>query len=289
MIDYDLIVVDEASMLPLWLFERLVSYGVPLLLVGDHGQLPPVSDGNEPDVGIMDDPDVRLEKIHRQAETNEIIATTRYIRENGGLPADLKDSEHIRVVDERQAQELLRKLYATEQLEDIATLVHANWERKLWNQHARNARGLSGSSIVRGDQVICLRNRNGILFNGMRGVVESDPVDRDLWASAKFYFPDDDLDVSGWMLKEQLSKERERTFSNPLEVEEATGFRPKPFERAGLLLDYGYALTVHKMQGSQAKHIFFSPRGSKHMGEQEYTRWCYTGASRAISNLYILR
>jgi exodeoxyribonuclease V len=286
-LDYDLIVVDEASMVRLGIFQHLLSYQVPILLVGDHGQLPPVNDGTEADIGLMDEPDVRLDQIHRQAEGNEIITLSRFVRENGDLPLDLEDSKHVRVVDAAGARELLGKLYAKEPVENVATLVYTNWERKLWNQYARTARGISGELPVRGDQIICLRNTQGILFNGTRGVVETDPVDRDLWSSAKFYFPDDDLEVSGWMLKEQLT--REKTFHNPIEVEEVTGFRPRPFDRTGLLLDYGYALTVHKCQGSQMKHVLFAPRVSSMMSEGEYARWAYTGVTRATERLYVVR
>lgn len=286
-LEYDLIVVDEASMVRVSIFQHLLAYGVPILLVGDHGQLPPVNDGTEADIGLMDEPDVRLDKIHRQAEGNEIITLSRYIRENGDFPPDLADSKHVRVTDAAGAQERLRQLYVKEPVGNVATLVYTNWERKLWNQYAREARGITGDLPVRGDQVICLRNTQGILFNGTRGIVETDPVDRDLWASARFHFPDDELEVTGWMLKEQLVQEK--TFNNPLQVEEATGFRPRPFIRVGLLLDYGYALTVHKMQGSQAKHVVFAPRISSMMSEGEYARWAYTGVTRASDTLTIVR
>jgi exodeoxyribonuclease V len=286
-LEYDLIVVDEASMVRVGIFQDLMAYGVPILLVGDHGQLPPVNDGTEADIGLMDEPDVRLDKIHRQAEGSEIITLSRYIRENGDFPADLANGKHVSVVNAHEAQELLAKLYAEEPVESVATLVYANWERKLWNQNARQARGIADPLPVRGDQIICLRNTQGILFNGTRGVIESDPVDRGLWASAKLFFPDDELGAEGWMLKEQFVQER--TLHNPTQVEEATGFFPRPFDRAGLLLDYGYALTVHKCQASQMRHVIFIPRVSGRMTESEYARWAYTGATRASERLYVVR
>ena len=42
-IDFDLIIVDEASMVDQKIWEDLKSYGVPIIAVGDHGQLPPIS------------------------------------------------------------------------------------------------------------------------------------------------------------------------------------------------------------------------------------------------------
>ena len=52
--------------------------------------------------------------------------------------------------------------------------------------------------------------------------------------------------------------------------------------------DYGYALTVHKAQGSQAKRVVvFEERFSK-MDDQTYARWLYTAVTRAEQELYII-
>ena len=59
-----LIVIDECSMVDETLGRDLMSFGTPILVLGDPGQLPPVSGG-----GFFTDhePDVLLETIHRQA------------------------------------------------------------------------------------------------------------------------------------------------------------------------------------------------------------------------------
>jgi exodeoxyribonuclease-5 len=41
-VERDLIIVDEASMVDKAIWDDLLSFGVPILAVGDHGQLPPV-------------------------------------------------------------------------------------------------------------------------------------------------------------------------------------------------------------------------------------------------------
>jgi exodeoxyribonuclease-5 len=64
----DLIVIDEASMVDETIWFDLQSYGIPIVAVGDHGQLPPVR-GN---FNLMQDPQIKLEKIHRQNEGNPI-------------------------------------------------------------------------------------------------------------------------------------------------------------------------------------------------------------------------
>ena len=60
-----LIIVDECSMVDAELGRDLLSFGVPLLVLGDPAQLPPIQGG-----GFFTDaePDAMLTEVHRQAE-----------------------------------------------------------------------------------------------------------------------------------------------------------------------------------------------------------------------------
>lgn len=60
-IDADLIVLDEASMVDKDIWKDLLSYDIPILVVGDHGQLPPIGENN---FSLMKNPDIKLETIH---------------------------------------------------------------------------------------------------------------------------------------------------------------------------------------------------------------------------------
>lgn len=75
-IDAELVIVDEASMLNLYHVQDLEALAPKVLYVGDHGQLEPI--GRDP--GIMRNPDIRLEKIHRQAEKSSIIQFAHHVR-----------------------------------------------------------------------------------------------------------------------------------------------------------------------------------------------------------------
>ncbi|MBT4124189.1 MAG: ATP-binding domain-containing protein, partial [Candidatus Pacebacteria bacterium] len=56
----------------------------------------------------------------------------------------------------------------------------------------------------------------------------------------------------------------------------------------GDLFDFGYALTVHKAQGSQAKKaIVFEERFPK-MDDQMWKKWLYTAVTRAEEELFIV-
>src|ERR1700741_4644410 len=65
-----LIIIDECSMVDAELGRDLMSFGVPLLVLGDPAQLPPIQGG-----GFFTDakPDAMLTEVHRQAQGDPIL------------------------------------------------------------------------------------------------------------------------------------------------------------------------------------------------------------------------
>jgi len=82
-LDTDLIIVDEASMVDSNIWMDLLSYKIPIVAVGDHGQLPPIN-GN---FNLMANPQLLLTEIHRQAKNNPIIQVSIHARNTGVIPA----------------------------------------------------------------------------------------------------------------------------------------------------------------------------------------------------------
>ena len=78
----DLIVIDECSMVDEELGRDLLSFGQPVLVLGDPAQLPPVKGGGFFTEG---EPDVMLTEVHRQAKDNPIIHLSMMVREGGRL------------------------------------------------------------------------------------------------------------------------------------------------------------------------------------------------------------
>ena len=72
-----LIVIDECSMVDAELGRDLKSFGVPLLVLGDPAQLPPIQGGG---FFTEAEPDAMLTEVHRQAEDNPIIRLSMDIR-----------------------------------------------------------------------------------------------------------------------------------------------------------------------------------------------------------------
>lgn len=260
---YGLIIVDEASMVDDGMLRDLRSYGVPILAVGDHGQLPPVGGTGS----LMRSPDLRLEKIHRQAEGNPIIALSKMIREEGRLPESMPPNDAVTFGRLRQVDALTEERYADatpERLLEMGLVCYTNRRRLGLNTAVRRARGTAriGRELPRkGEHVVCLRNikaQNGRppVANGMRGVLVSDAGPKAIFnrhgqkvgeSEAQIVgsvaFPEDEIDAAEYeMLRAQFG--REKTFSSPEELARETGLHS--FQMAGALFDFGWAMTVHK-------------------------------------------
>lgn len=297
--NYGLIIVDEASMVDDTMLRDLREYGVPILAVGDHGQLPPVGGSGS----LMKAPHLRLEKIHRQAEGNPIIALSKIIRETGRIPDDMPDSEAVRFGRLQFVKQIIEERYAdasAARLLEMGLAVYTNKLRCGLNLAVRRVRCRSmqlGPPRV-GEHVVCLRNikEHGgqpPVANGMRGVLQSDAV----WKQEKIgesethlvgsiSFPEDEIGALDYeMFAPQFN--REKTFSSPEELARETGIRS--FQKIGNLFDFGYAMTVHKMQGSQFDDLVVCAERPPVVSDDDYRRWAYTAVTRAASKLTVLR
>lgn len=290
--DYDLIVTDESSMIPQEMLEDICRHGVPLLAVGDHGQLPPVMGSGE----LMKHPDLKLERIHRQAEGNPIIRLAHTVRETGRLMHGPRSSitntgssgmgAAVRFVQKDRIQDVLKSAYAEAKSPlDVAVLCWMNKTRVRLNSEARKARGISGPPQV-GDVMLCLKNYPPV-FNGMRGIVTAakgeghHPWHLDL----DIEFPEESVPADIFnVCVSQIN--RERPFSS-LEEFAKIGIEVERFFDAGQLFDFGYAMTVHKMQGSGVPHVVLY-MDREESSTDDFRRWAYTAATRASERLTIL-
>jgi len=230
------------------IFKDLSSYGIDILAIGDHGQLPPI-DGK---FSLMQKPHLRLEKIHRQAKDNPIIQLSMQVRERGKIPRDYKSNEHVKIVRKREYIDFLREIYTKSQdpveLLDNAILCYKNNTRCKFNIMARNmVFGTMNTTPLANDLVICLRNagkRKQPLYNGFRGYLMNGAEDEGDFYSAKINFPFEGFETSADnLLKYQFGFAK--TFSSFSELE-SFGMEIKHWKEVGLLFDFGYAMTVHK-------------------------------------------
>jgi len=273
-IKYDLIVVDEASMVDGEIWDDLSSYQIPIIAVGDHGQLPPIR-GN---FNLMKKPDLKLEEIHRQEQNNPIIQLSRTARRCGKIPA-LGFGPKVWKMrrGNYQAQEKIEELLANYNENTLVICGYNNTRIKL-NDFIRQKLGFEFPTPQAGDRVICLRNNHekGI-YNGQLGkLLFIEKKDKD-WYQVEIKMDNEKELYGGLIAVEQFNcsqpmnftKERKRTIK-------------------GDLFDFGYALTVHKAQGSQAKRVILFEERFSQMNDEQWRRWLYTAVTRAEEELYII-
>ena len=155
----DLIIIDECSMVDEELGRDLLSFGKPVLVLGDPAQLPPVKGG-----GFFTDaePDFMLTEIHRQAADNPIIRLSMAIREGEAFD---EQSDECRLVSKQE-------ITTEEIMEADQILVGANRTRKRYNERLRELHGHTDPSPEAGEKLVCLRNnkKKGLLNGGMWSV-----------------------------------------------------------------------------------------------------------------------
>lgn len=284
----DLIIIDEASMVDEYIWNDLLSYKIPMVAVGDHGQLPPIRGS----FNLMNKLNIKLEEIHRQARQNPIINVSILARQNGEIPVD-HFSAQVFKVDRTAADtnEIVNELLESYNHETLV-LCGLNSTRTRLNQHIRSTKDFHFPQPDVGDRVICLRNNHKKnIYNGMLGTISSieevsysneellslgldDEVDTDTFRNyyVKIGLDDEVFSYEGTIAGEQFNQSS--TLKNV----------PRTID----LYDFGYAITVHKAQGSQAKRvILFEERFSK-MSDEDWRRWLYTAVTRAEEELYIV-
>lgn len=271
--EYDLIIVDEASMVSRDIWEDLLSFKKPILAVGDHGQLPPV----EGKFNLMVSPILRLEEIYRQERGNPIITISELARKYGEIP-DMEYGQGIKKFgrENEDVQEFLSEKLGSYDGDTMVLVGYNNTRNKL-NEGIRQLLEFESTKPEVQDRVICLRNNAELgIFNGMLGNIQS--IEKVSVANMLDYYQADIL-FDG----------EDEVFHLPISIEQFG--QKETLRNVGRdinLFDFGYALTVHKAQGSQAERvILFEERFSK-MDDDMWRRWLYTGVTRAISELYII-
>lgn len=258
-----LVIVDECSMVDEGLGRDLQSFGKPVLVLGDPAQLPPVKGG-----GFFTDgaPDVMLTEVHRQAADNPIIKMSMLVREGGRLARGAYGESRVISRDELETGAVT----AADQL-----LVGLNRTRRSYNRRMRELFGRDGEFPVPGDKLVCLRNdkTKGLLNGGIWFVKTTARTRKKKLALT--VVPEDD--PAGKTVRIGVLPE----FFQGLEESLAPQTRRESDE-----FDYGYALTVHKAQGSQWDHVVLFDES--YAFREHRNRWLYTGITRAAKRLTIV-
>jgi exodeoxyribonuclease-5 len=266
--DVSLIIVDEASMVNAELAQDLLSFGIRILIIADPMQLPPVSGEGH---FMQYHPDVMLNEVHRQALNSPILRLATDVRQGKRL---WKKGRHDGLV-------ITDGLYSRDGLDFEVVLVGTKETKNHWNRKLRRHRGFLGANeTYREPQVdevvVCLRNDYRLcdeIFNGQQWRVHWVAHDKVVTRQG-FTIP---------ILRLSLRNDTGRT--------EVRG-DPRCFNGGtdwvrGLQdFDFGYALTVHKSQGSEWDKVLLV---NEARAFQRWSReWLYTAITRASKHLTII-
>ena len=260
----DLIVIDECSMVDEELGRDLLSFGKPVLVLGDPAQLPPVKGG-----GFFTDaePDVMLTEVHRQAADNPIIHLSMKVREGGRL--DYGVYGESRVI--RRAEIDQKAVMACDQV-----LVGLNRSRRSYNTRIRELLGLLDPMPSAGEKLVCLRNdRSKGLLNGGTWLIDGLRQPRGDYIRMDVK-PEDDS------RRKTVEVQVLRAF-----FEGAEDALPYSIRRDSDEFTYGYALTVHKSQGSQWDDVVLFDES--YAFREHRARWLYTGLTRAAEKILVVK
>ena len=291
-IEYQVVVVDEVSMVPMEMMKQLFSYeGVYIICLGDPFQLPPIDKNS--DNHLLDTPHIFLDEVMRQALDSDIIRLTM----------DIRNNKSFTNFQGRDVQIFNREELSTGMLLWADQILSAtNATRVDMNTHVRNLLGRN-EAPEDGDKLICLRNywdkeaKNGdFLVNGTIGYI------RNTYSSfnvlPNFYggqtikviyadfISETDADYGNLQMdtKEILTGERcldNRTIYRLSNSRKYKSLVPMEFT-------YGYCITAHKAQGSQWDKVLVLEERFP-FNKEEHARWLYTSCTRASERLVLVR
>lgn len=286
-LDCDLIVVDEGSMVTGDLWKDLLSYRVPIIVCGDHGQLPPV--GSK--FNLLLDPDYILKEIHRQALENPIVKLTLDIRRKGYIDPGVHGPNVFKLDwnNHPACQKTFNKIDWVQAVKNTIILCGFNKTRVNLNKVVRGKLDYKLEEPYPGERVICLQNNHETgVKNGQLGTavwfyperkrlydltVEMDGFEGDLYQCLCYQ------DAFGKPTYDQFMDFDYKTYMPIL--------REKKIQRIDLF-DFGYAITVHKSQGSEWDRVILFEQRNQYQSDQEYARWLYTAATRAKEKLFVI-
>lgn len=261
-----LIVVDERGMVNDQILADILSFGIPVIMTGDHNQLPPVF-GRASD---LDCPDFVLTKIMRQAEGDPIVYLSQCILK--GIPLEYGMYGKSKVVSHHPVDQSLITDY------DVI-LCGKNKTREELNDTIReNILHFQGRKPMLGDKIICRQNDwsemlNGIyLTNGLVGTI-TDIDYCSLYRNIVY------LDFQPDFMEESFTK-----LSIDYKYMKADWKERKDFGFTKLSkFEYAYALTVHLSQGSEYPRVLYIDEPFHDPDTQR--RLQYTAITRAMDQI----
>ena len=304
------VIVDEASMIGReeWSHIEDAPFWVQWLFVGDPAQLPPVNEEPSP---ALDVPGPTLETIHRQAADNPILELATKIRTgaDGRFGSKFEDGKGVAVTRNREEfLDSVLRTFDTEAFAEDATharmLAYRNKTVRRYNREIRAERyGADADRFVEGEWLV---GTETWFHDGVQRLTNSEEV-RVKKATVDTFEADDQSEWIVWELKvrtpgrgltrtvhvlhedeferyeERLERRREKAQDDPSKWDRFFELREQ-FAR----VDYAYATTVHRAQGSTYDTVFVDHRDVRVCRGDERDALLYVAVTRPSRRLALL-
>lgn len=303
--------------------------GNKLMLIGDTAQLPPVHFDRSPALDVRNLESYNricytceLTEVMRQAAESGVLRNATQLRHLQATPSEhpsIELSEDvIRLTDGYEIEEALNNAN-NDGVEHVVVVVRSNKRANLYNRQIRSRVHWREDRLATGDYLMIVRNnyfwlpsksKAGFLANGdivevleMRNEIELHGLS---FVDVTLRLPDlpdeppfesklmlDVLDIDGPSLDRESSQRlyesvMEDYMDIPQKGKRMEAVKNDPFLNA-LQVKFAYAVTGHKAQGGQWKHVFIEqpwlPEGEVDL---EYQRWLYTAFTRSYDKVYLL-
>jgi len=271
------VIIDEYSFVDEKILKDLRSFKKKILYTGDFFQLPPINGENE----IQKSTNYFLTDIVRQAKDNPIIKYATIVREGGRLETGIYESKDdmLFATISRNHPKIDELLLRYDQV-----LCGTNKFRHMLNSTIRNGLGYSGMLPNPGEKLICLKNNRELnMFNGQ--MFEN-----------KFINFKDEFEINGHRITDiDLGVNEESYISKEIFYEKSSKLKDLwsiyredySIIKRTLFADSGYAISVHKAQGSQFESVVVFAYDGYWMREN-FNKWLYTSITRGIKKCVVV-
>ena len=297
-----------------------------LLLLGDDAQLPPVFQEYSPALDVkklesmgLDVTSHTLTEVLRQSEESGILVNATHIRQNIESPENLQLQcfPDVKRVDGTNFVECLEQSFATVGMEETLVVTRSNKMASLYANGIRNRILSKEGKLSNGDKLMVLKNNYffggdyglELIANGDMAEIVRIGKTKELYGfnfrNLTLFFPDYSYEIDVTILEESL------TCVTPAELQELNTKLFKAVEEDyahikskrerykkmredkylnALQVKLAYAITCHKAQGGQWKHIYVDMgRIAKDEIDISFMRWLYTAVTRATEKLYLIQ
>lgn len=316
-LDFSLIVLDEVSMVDTYSMKDLLSFGIPIIAIGDPYQLPPINDTPLNINGA----DALLTEIVRQEADNPIIQIATMIRQ-GKMPKPGNYDNKVIVVEKAKItfEMQMQMMMVANQV-----ICGLNKTRRMLNRKMRKKLGFDNSLPMAGDKMICKLNEPAIMMtsninlcNGMIGkcIEDCEEVgdkltkirfaadiapsmsyrllsDAGIFSSDEFaydphwiaYHMRDNTYIARKKVIDEMRLYDKKLYTQ-LTIENNKNKSLSLGQSFMTRFDYAYAISCHAAQGSEFDDVVVIDES--YAFRSNATRWLYTAVTRAKKRLILI-